>query len=145
MEYDAFLLNPFFSNLLNPSIRWENLSFEHVQLVWHAIPLFRFIHCWLHFGLYWPELGQFRIQLFVDHLIFWQLIFLEDCRCGTLVHTQTTVDALDGVDHHEVRPFVKGIRRANGDTIRVFTLDTVISYHKCHDIALFSSVKHILQ
>jgi hypothetical protein len=88
--------------------------------------------------LYRPDFCEFGVELFVDDLIFRQLVFLEDCRCGTLVNTQATVDTFYWVDYHEVWTFVEGVSRAHRDTVGVFTLDTVIGYDKRHDNQLLS-------
>ena len=45
---------------------------------------------------------------------------------------QRAIDALLGVDHEQIRPFVEAVDRADLDAVGVLTLDAAFEYDKGH-------------
>ncbi|CSA86042.1 Uncharacterised protein [Vibrio cholerae] len=82
-------------------------------------------------------LRQLSVEFDKNPLVTHQFVFLKNGLRGTFRHTQPTVDALNRVDHHKVRPFMERIRGAYRHTVGVFTLDTVIGDDKSHDNSLY--------
>jgi hypothetical protein len=65
-------------------------------------------------------------------LRLFNFVFPDNGTDGTFRYTHGAVDALIRIDHQKVRSLKKAIHRANFYTIRVFALNTRLSYNKSH-------------
>ena len=63
-------------------------------------------------------------------------IFLEDRLDGARRLASAAIDALVGIDHEEVRPFVEAIHWAYFDAVRQFAFDTGFCDNECHGVTL---------
>jgi hypothetical protein len=86
-------------------------------------------------GNVWPNFRQLGVQFNVHFLTLRYFIFREDGVYRALRLTQSTVDALIGVNNQKVRAFVETVYGANFYTVSVFTLNAVISNDKSHAVS----------
>lgn len=123
--------------VLHAQNRGGFLFFQHIQFVGYAIPFGRLCHGWFDFSEIGPMFCQLSVELDKNPLLADQFVFLNNRLRGTFRHTQSTIDALDRVDHHKIWPFMERIGGAHRHTVGVFTLNTVIGDDKSHNSSLF--------
>jgi len=110
----------------------QKLALEQLKFIWNALPFVGI--CESRFALIdvWPDLGEFLIKRVELILLWFQVVFVQDGIGRTFGLTQTTVNALVGMNDEEIRALIEAIYRANIHTVRVFTANAVFGYQIGH-------------
>jgi hypothetical protein len=103
-----------------------------LQLIRLPGPFLGVGHGILHLGDAGPDFGELRVQLQEDLLVFRQFVLGEDSVNRALRLTQSAVDTFVRVNHQEIGALVKTVHRAYFHAVRVFTVDAIFAYNKCH-------------